>query len=145
MIHVSSFIRAGTAAAVIAGLFLLISLSPLSDGFIATLILIGLVLVPLGAGMYYGYLAPGREGWLQAGLGGALSGAVGGLIIGIAVGINQFMVGVVNNIGLGLSVVSSTAVIIIVAAVLGVFGAILGAIGGVLWPLVQDHFGNSPA
>lgn len=142
MIHVSSFIRAGTAAAVIAGLFLLISLSPLSNGLIATLILIGLILVPLGAGMYYGYLAPGREGWLQAGLGGALSGAVGGLVIGIAVGINQFMVELINTSSIGLSIVSSTAVILIVAAVLGVLGAILGAIGGVFWPIVQDHFGN---
>ncbi|MCA9949723.1 MAG: hypothetical protein KDE48_08765, partial [Anaerolineales bacterium] len=94
------------------------------------------------AGMYYGYLAPGREGWLQAGLGGALSGAVGGLVIGIAVGINQFMVELINTSSIGLSIVSSTAVILIVAAVLGVLGAILGAIGGVFWPIVQDHFGN---
>lgn len=142
MIHFSSFIRAGTAAAVIAGLFLLISLSPLSDGFIAALIVIGLLLVPLGAGMYYGYLAPGREGVMQAGLGGALSGAVGGLVLGIAVGINQFMVALINTSSLGMSIVSSTAVILLVAGILAVLGAILGGIGGVLWPLIQDHVGN---
>ena len=90
-ISFSSVIRSGTVAAALAGLLLLLSLTPIGEGFIAVLLIIGLLVIPFGAGLYYGYLAPGHENMLQAAIGGALSGFVGGIIIGAAFGLNAFM------------------------------------------------------
>ncbi len=144
-ISVSSVIRSGTVAAAVAGLLLLISLTPIGDGFIATLLLIGILIVPFAAGLYYGYLAPGHENMLQAAIGGALSGLFGGIIIGIAFGLNAFMLGAVWTGLLGYSVAASLGTTILFGALLGALGAILGAIGGVLWPAIQDGFNDDSA
>lgn len=141
-IHVGSFIRSGTMAAVVAGFIYLLSLTPFFNNILHVILLAGAVLIPFGAGMYYSYLAPGEERTGQSVIGGALSGMVAGIIIGIAFGINAFMLGTVSNI-FGYAIVSSIGVTILTAAILGLFGAIMGAVGGLLWQLVQKPASDS--
>ena len=136
-IHFGSFMRSGTVAAVVAGFLYLLALTPFFDNVIMVLMLGGIVLIPFGAGMYYGYLAPGEETMGQSVIGGALSGLVAGIILGIAVGINAFMLGTVTGI-LGYAVTSGIQATIISAVIFGIFAAIIGGIGGILWKIVQD-------
>lgn len=137
-IHLGSFIRSGTVAAVIAGFLYLLALTPFFNNVLNVLILAGAVLIPFGAGMYYGYLVPGEETMGQSVIGGALSGLVGGIIIGIAFGINAFTV-IAASTGLFVNAMAgSIGVTILSAAVFGIFAAIMGALGGVLWKFVQN-------
>lgn len=139
-IHFPSFFRAGTIAAVVAGFLLLLALTPFFDNVLLVLLASALLVLPVGAGMYYGYLAPGEETSFQSIVGGALSGAVAGIVLGIAFGLNRFTLSVVSTGLLGYAVVSSFAVAALTGAILGVFGAILGGIGGILWKVVQNQY-----
>ena len=136
-IHFGSFVRSGTMAAVIAGLLYLIALTPFFDSIILMLMLAGIILIPFGAGVYYGYLAPGEENMAQSVVGGALSGLVAGIILGIAFGINAFMLTAASTGILGYAIAGSFAVTVGLAAIFGVFAAVLGALGGVVWKVVQ--------
>lgn len=142
-IHVGSFIKSGTMGAVVAGFIYLLALTPFFNNVLHVILLASTVLIPLGAGMYYGYLAPGEEQTGQSVLGGALSGLVAGIILGIAFGVNAFMLGTASNI-LGYAITSSIMVTIVTAVVFGLFGAIIGAIGGLLWQLVQKQSSDVP-
>ncbi len=136
-IHFGSFIRSGTVAAVIAGFLYLLALTPFFDELLVVLLLGSAVLIPFGAGLYYGYLAPGEETMGQSVIGGALSGFVAGIILGIAVGINVFMFAAASTNILGYAVAGSIAVTIVIAASFGIFAAIMGALGGIVWRFVQ--------
>ena len=136
-IHFGSFIRSGTVAAVIAGFVYLLSLTPFFDNVLTVLMLASAVLIPFGAGLYYGYLAPGEETMGQSVIGGALSGLVAGIILGIAFGINAFMLGAIGTGVLGIAIKGGLGATIISAAIFGIFAAIMGALGGVLWQVVQ--------
>jgi hypothetical protein len=129
--------RSGSVAAVVAGFLYLLALTPFFDNLITVLMLAGAVIIPLGAGLGYGYLAPGEETMAQSTVGGALSGLVAGIILGIAVGINAFMLAGLSTGLLGYAIVGGVGVTIVVAAIFGLFAAIMGAIGGVLWQIVQ--------
>jgi hypothetical protein len=131
--------RSGSAAAVIAGCLYLLALTPFLNDLIVGLMLIGVVVIPLGAGLYYGYLAPGEETFTQSTIGGALSGLVAGIILGIAVGVNAFMLAAASTGILGYAVKGSIGVTILSATIFGVFAAIVGAIGGMLWQIVQKQ------
>ncbi|MDX1414046.1 MAG: hypothetical protein R3293_07630 [Candidatus Promineifilaceae bacterium] len=136
-IHVGSFIKSGTMAAVLAGFIYLLALTPFFNNLLLVILLASAILIPFGSGMYYSYLAPGEERMSQSVIGGALSGLVAGLILGIAFGVNAFMIGVASTGILGYAVAGSIGVTILSAAILGVFGAIMGAVGGILWQLVH--------
>ena len=137
-IHFGSFVRSGTAAAVIAGFLYLLALTPFFNNIIMVLMLSGIVLIPFGAGLYYGYLAPGEESIGQSVVGGALSGLVAGIILGIAMGINTFTITAVSTGLLGDAIPASIGVTVIIAAIVGLFAAIMGALGGILWQFVQE-------
>ena len=137
-IHFGSFVRSGTVAAMVAGFLYLIALTPFFNNIIMVLMLSGIVVIPFGAGMYYGYLAPGEETMGQSVIGGALSGFVSGIILGIALGINAFMLAGISTRILGDAITASLVVTIASAVIIGVFAAIMGAIGGILWQVVQD-------
>ena len=136
-IHFGSFVRSGTVAAVVAGFLYLLALTPFFNNIIMVLMLTGIVLIPFGAGLYYGYLAPGEETMGQSVIGGALSGFVAGIILGIALGINAFMLAGISTGILGYAIAGSIVVTIASAIIIGVFAAIMGAIGGVIWKVVQ--------
>jgi hypothetical protein len=134
-IDVSSFLRSGTLGAVIAGLLYLMALTPFFDRILMVLLLAGAVLIPIGVGMYYGYLAPGEETMFQSIAGGALSGLVAGIILGLAFGVNAAVMSAASSF-LG-SIASGVGTSLIVGGIFGAAGAILGAIGGVIWKLIQ--------
>ena len=136
-IHFGSFVRSGTVAAVVAGFLYLLALTPFLNNLLVVLFLAGAVLIPFGAGLYYGFLAPGEETMGQSVIGGALSGLVAGIIIGIAVGINAFMLTAASTGVLGYAVAGGIGVTLLSAAIFGVFAAIIGALGGVLWRFIQ--------
>lgn len=138
-IHLGSAIRSGSIAAVLAGLLLLFVLTPFFGSFVTVLLIAGIILFPLGAGFYYGYLAPGRETVFQSAFGGALSGMAGGIVLGIAFGLNEFTRSAVSTGLLGQAIVSSLTITILAAAMIGVFGALMGAIGGILWKIYQGQ------
>lgn len=135
-IHISSFIQAGTAGAVIAGLLLMLSLTPFFDNVLPILLVGGAMIIPICAGVYYGHLAPGEETMRQSIVGGALSGMVSGIILGVAFGLNAFMRDLASGI-FGYAVVEGLIVTIISGVLLGVLGLLLGGLGGVIWKAVQ--------
>ncbi|MDX1662256.1 MAG: hypothetical protein R3272_00585 [Candidatus Promineifilaceae bacterium] len=146
-IHNGSVIKAGGLAAVVALLLglltLVIGLIPfLGDVLVcllAPLVCLGWFLIPLGAGVGYGYLAPGKETVSESALGGALAGGFAGLVYGI-------LSGIANATGAGaVAVMQQTDVAVdlgagaILIALCGptLVGLVLGALGGVVWPLFQ--------
>ena len=131
----SSLIKASTMGAVIAGLIYLMSLTPFFDNVLMVLLLAGGILIPIGTGMYYGYLAPGEETMFQSIVGGTISGLIVGLILGMAFGLNAFVMSSATSF-LG-SVASGVGTTLVVGGIFGAAGAILGAVGGVLWKIVQ--------
>ena len=138
-IHFGSLMRSGSVAAVIAGILYLLALTPFLNNLITGLMLFGIVTIPLGAGLYYGYLAPGEETFAQSTVGGALSGLIAGIILGIAVGVNAFMLAGTSTGLLGYAVKSSIGATILSAVIFGLIAAIIGGVGGMLWQLVQKQ------
>jgi len=138
-INDGSLIRSGSVAAVIAGFLYLLALTPFLNDLMVGIMLFGVIAIPLGAGLYYGYLAPGEETFAQSTIGGALSGLVAGIILGIAVGVNAFMLGAASTGVLGYAIKGSIGAAILSATIFGIFAAIIGGIGGMLWQLVQKQ------
>lgn len=134
-INGSSLLRAGTMGAAIAGLLYIMALTPFFDNVLLVLLLAGAILIPVGTGMYYGYLAPGEETMFQSVIGGAISGLVVGLILGLAFGLNAFVMSSLPFLG---SLASGVGTSLIVGGIFGAVGAILGAIGGVIWKFIQQ-------
>lgn len=132
----NSLLKAGTGAAAVAGLLLLLSLTPLSDTFVGYLLLAALIFVPVGGGMAYGYFAPGKENMAQSIIGGAIVGLIAGIILGIAFGINRLTINWINASFLA-GLAGGLAVSVLMGGILGAFGLILGALGGIVWKLWQ--------
>lgn len=130
-----SLVRAGTLGAVFAGLLYLMALTPFFDNILMVLLLAGAVLIPIGTGMYYGYLAPGEETMIQSVVGGAISGLIVGLILGLAFGLNAFVMSQAQSF-LG-SLASGVGTSLVIGGIFGAAGAVLGAIGGVIWKVIQ--------
>ncbi len=137
MLNISgpSLFRAGTLGAVVAGLLYLMALTPFFDNVLMVLLVAGIILIPIGTGMYYGYLAPGEETMFQSVVGGALSGLVVGIILGLAFGLNAVVMSTATSF-LG-SIASGIGTSLVVGGIFGAIGAILGAIGGIFWKVVQ--------
>ncbi|MFN2136415.1 MAG: hypothetical protein ACK2UK_10705 [Candidatus Promineifilaceae bacterium] len=131
----ASLFRAGAMGAAAAGLLYLMALTPFFNGVLLVLLLIGIVLIPLFSGMYYGKLAPGEETMLQSIVGGGITGVIIGLILGLAFGLNEFVMSTATTF-MG-SVASGIGTSILVGGVFAAAGAILGALGGVIWKMVQ--------
>ncbi len=134
-INGASLLRAGTLGAVIAGFLYLMALTPFFDNVMMVLLVAGGILIPVGTGMYYGYLAPGEETMFQSLVGGALAGLVVGLILGLAFGLNALVMSAATSF-LG-SVAGAVGTSLIVGGIFGAVGAVLGAVGGILWKIIQ--------
>ncbi|MFL7837541.1 MAG: hypothetical protein ACK2T4_09200 [Candidatus Promineifilaceae bacterium] len=130
-----SLLRAGALGAAIAGLLYLMSLTPFFNTILTVMLIAGGVLIPLGTGMYYGYLAPGEETMFQSVVGGAISGLIVGLILGLAFGLNAFVMSTASSF-LG-SLASGVGTSLIIGGIFGAIGAVLGALGGVIWKVIQ--------
>ena len=140
----SSVIKSGAiaaGAALLLGLIgFVVAYIPVLNCLVFPLICLGWFLIPFGAGMGYGYLAPGKETLNESALGGALAGGVAGLIYGILSGIATATVGgsatavmeqadVAVNFGGGELLISLCCPALL--------GFALGALGGVAWPMFQ--------
>jgi hypothetical protein len=131
----ASFIRAGALGAVIAGFLYLMALTPFFNNVLMVLLAAGAILIPIGTGAYYGYLAPGEETMLQSVVGGALSGLVVGIILGLAFGLNAVVMSSATTL-LG-SIASGAGATLVMGGILGAAGAVLGAVGGIIWKIIQ--------
>ncbi len=143
-INTGSVVKAGGLAAIIGLVLALLGAIPFLNCLIFPLLCIGAVLLPIGAGMGYGYFTPGQESTAQSATGGALAGAFGGLVYGLVNG----LISMFTNAGAAamledadLAVGASAGLVTLVGSVCIslVFGLILGAIGGVLWPAFQRN------
>lgn len=139
-LHMPSVLKAGGAAAGLAALLFLLSFIPYLGGIFVFCLLCGGFLIPIAAGIGYGYFAPGEEDMATSALGGALSGGAGGLLLGILSGISAGVSGAVSD-GLGGALAGGTAATLFAVCGLGFAGLLFGAIGGVIWPTIQKNRG----
>ncbi|MDM8526747.1 hypothetical protein QUF58_00935 [Anaerolineales bacterium HSG24] len=135
-LDMGSVLKAGGFAAVAAILMGAISggiaMMPLGDFLnlvLAPFYCFGALLIPIGAGMAYGYFAPGKENLVEGIVGGVLTGGVAGLLYGLINGtVTMFTAGVMD----GLLITVSTG------CMFALGGVFFGAIGGVIWPQIQN-------
>jgi hypothetical protein len=128
-LHTPSIMKAGGIAAGVSILLGILSVIPILGCLLAPLTCIGGFLVPFGAGLGYGYFAPGKENTMEGVVGGLLTGIVSGVIYGTLYGLGAFLV---NDF--------STAAMLLVGSVIGaaIFGGMMGALGGLVWPQIQN-------
>lgn len=125
---------------IISGLVLLVSESAGQTIQWVTSACCGWLLIPLVAGVLYGYFTPGKETVGQAAGGGAISGLVAGIAFGVTQGIINVILDVAwygLDFGTALSGGVGTIVSFCCAAI--IVGSILGAIGGAIWTAVQKN------
>ena len=143
-IHTPSVVKSGGIAAATSLILALLSAIPLLGCLVWPLACLGWFLIPAGAGLGYGYLAPGKEDLAQSALGGALAGGFGGLVYGLISGI----LAAVTNAGMAAFIEQTDIVATASGGIFSFFfslcppiigGLIFGAIGGVIWPLVQER------
>ena len=143
-IHTPSVVKSGGIAAATSLVLGLLSAIPLLGCLVWPLACLGWFLIPTGAGLGYGYLAPGKEDLAQSALGGALAGGFGGLVYGLISGI----MAAITNAGMtafleqeGLVATASGGIVSFLLSLCGplIGGLIFGAIGGVIWPLIQER------
>lgn len=140
-IDMQSVLKAGGIAAGVAILLSVLSFIPVIGPIIGICFLCGGILIPIAAGMLYGYFAPGQEDTGTAALGGALAGGAGGILLAIFSAISgSVMTGLQEGVGSGLAAGLGSG--IFVSVCFGIMGFILGAIGGVIWPMVQNQMGR---
>ncbi|MCA9935645.1 MAG: hypothetical protein H6662_11930 [Ardenticatenaceae bacterium] len=137
-IHMQSVIKAGAAAAGVAILLGLVSLIPFLGQVVAICLVCGGFLIPVGAGIAYGYFAPGEEDMTTSAIGGALSGGASGLILGVFSGLSS-AVGTAFSSNIGDALASGTAATLLCVCGFGLSGLVFGAIGGVIWPMIQNQ------
>ena len=138
-LHMQSVLKAGGVSAGVAILLGVLSLIPFIGPFVAICFLCGGILIPVAAGMLYGYFAPGEEDMSAAAVGGALAGGVGGIFLAIFSAVTGAVTtGLQEGLGGGLAAGATGG--IFSALCLGIMGFILGGIGGAIWPLVQKQF-----
>lgn len=143
-IDTGSVVKAGGIAAAIGVVLAVLGGIPLLNCLFFPLLCIGAFLLPIGAGVGYGYYAPGKEDLAQSALGGALAGGFGGIAYGLVTG----LMGLVTNAGMATFLedadvavgVGGTAISFLGSLCLPLItGLVLGAIGGLIWPLIQGN------
>jgi hypothetical protein len=144
-IHMPSVVKSGGIAVLISIVLGLLAALPLVGCLVWPLVCLGWILIPLGAGLGYGYLAPGKEALGESALGGALAGGFSGFIYGLVSGI----VGLITNAGtvalmedpgmLPGAFAGGVAGLLISICLPLIGGSLFGALGGVIWPAVQGN------
>lgn len=144
-IHMPSVIKSGGIAVLVSFVLGILAALPLLGCLFWPLVCLGWVLIPLGAGLGYGYLAPGKEALGESALGGALAGGFSGLVYGLVSGIASMLTGagqvamMEDPEMLPGALASGAFGLIISICVPLIGGLIFGAIGGVLWPVFQGN------
>ena len=100
-------------------------------------------MIPIGAGILYGYFAPGEEDIGESALGGLLAGGTAGILYGIFQGITALVFSIFDGGGV-VDILAASAITTIGSVCgFGISGLVFGAIGGLLWQLVQQRRGAS--
>jgi len=116
----------------------LLSFIPALGDFFGFCLVCGGFLIPIAAGIGYGYFAPGEEEIKDSAAGGALAGGASGLLLGIFAGLSATVTSAVSD-SLGNALASGAIVTLMCVCGLGIMGLVLGAIGGAVWPLIQKR------
>lgn len=141
-INTGSVVKAGGIAAAVGLVLAILGGIPYLNCLILPLLCIGAFLLPVGAGIGYGYFTPGREDMGQSALGGALAGGFGGFAYGLGTGVMAF----ITNAGAGAMLEGADIAVGAGGTVVSFFvslcipivtGFLLGALGGLIWPLLQ--------
>lgn len=140
-IDFGSVIKAGGIAAAAAIVLGIITEIPFVGSLLWLCLCIGGFLIPIGAGMAYGYFSPGDEEIGESAIGGLLAGGTAGILYGIIRGLAVAVFAVIDSSDVVGAV--SASVITIVGSVCGsaIGGIIFGAIGGLIWYFVQQRRG----
>lgn len=141
-INTQSVIKAGGAAALIGLVLGVLSVIPVLNCLVAPLLCIGSFLLPLGAGLGYGYWTPGKEEMTESAIGGALAGGFGGFVYGLVTGLasmvtNSGTAALLEGSDIGTAATGGFVGLLISLCIPIIGGLFFGAIGGVLWPVIQ--------
>ena len=129
-----SVFKAGGAAAAAAAVVLLLGFILILGDFIGFCFICGGFLIPIAAGLSYGYFASGEEEMSQSAVGGALSGGASGMLLGIFFGIFVAVNGALTG-ALGDALAGGSFATIFCVCGLGIAGLLFGAMGGAIWPV----------
>jgi hypothetical protein len=139
-----SVIKAGGAAALIGFILGILSGIPLLKCLIWPLLCLGVFLLPVAAGLGYGYFAPGKESLQQSALGGALAGLAASIIYSLVTAVvaaasraGVFVFLQDNNLIPGSRVGALELVLLSCVSIF--LGLLFGALGGALWPVFQGN------
>ncbi len=143
-IDTGSVIKAGGIAAAVGIVLAILGSIPLLNCLFVPLLCIGAFLLPIGAGVGYGYYTPGREDLGQSALGGALAGGFGGFAYGLVTGLmalvfNSGAMTMLEDADIPTGVGAGIGSFLVSLCVPIVSGLVLGAIGGLIWPLIQGN------
>lgn len=143
-IDTGSVVKAGGIAAAVGLVLGVLGSIPVLNCLFAPLFCVGAILLPIGAGVGYGYYAPGREDLGQSAIGGALAGAFGGFAYGLMTGLmalftNAGAAAFLEDADIAIGVGGSAASFLGSLCVPIFTGLILGAIGGLIWPIIQSN------
>jgi hypothetical protein len=135
----TSVVKAGAVAVVINIILGILGALPFVGPFFWVCTCFGGILIPILAGVLYGYFAPGKEDMGQAAVGGGLAGAAAGMIYGLVRIITTAAVALFAGDALGDIFVSGALDLFGTFCGALIFGGILGAVGGVLWIFFQGR------
>ena len=144
-IHMPSAVKAGGIAVIVSVVLGLLAAIPVLGCLFVPLVCLGWVLIPFGAGLGYGYLAPSKETVGESALGGALAGMFSGFVYGLVSGIagtitNAGTVAMARDVDMIPGALAGGVGSLLVAICLPVIGGLIfGAAGGVIWPIFQSN------
>jgi hypothetical protein len=138
-LDMSSVLKAGLIAAIAGAVIGVLAGLPLIGVLFWVCNCFGVFLVPLGAGLLYGYFAPGHENLGQGALGGALAGTATGLIFGLFNIVTQSVISLLEGSSLAGVAVGGTLGLVLVGCGSVIFGGLLGAVGGAIWVIFQGE------
>ncbi len=141
-IDMQSVLKAGGIGAGVAIVLGILSLIPVIGPIIGFIFLCGGFLIPIAAGMLYGYFAPGLEDTATAAIGGALAGGASGILLAVFSAISGgISSGLQEGVGAGLAGGAISGIFGVLC--FGIMGFVLGAVGGLIWPFVQKQMGGN--
>lgn len=144
-VHMPSIVRSGGIAVLASIVLGILAALPLLGCLFWPLVCLGWILIPLGAGLGYGYLAPGKETLGESALGGALAGGFSGLVYGLVSGIaglvtNTGTVALMEDPDMVPGAIAGGVVGLVFSICLPLVGGLIfGALGGIIWPAVQGN------
>ena len=96
-------------------------------------------MIPIGAGLLYGYFAPGQEEMGESAQGGLLAGGIAGLTFGLLLGLETLISEVVAGSRFETILTRSGSTLLFSTCGFVITGLAFGAIGGIIWPVLERN------